>query len=275
MASGSELILRRVVVALDAATDCAAAIEMAASVAAGWGAALRAMFVEDEGLRRLAGLPFAQQVDPTTAMRSRLDEVGLRAEFAAQARQLRRELEEIAGRHDLQWSFEVTRAAIGTAALSLTEDDLVVVAVSTRPIASRMRLDSPWRRVASQLRQPMLLVPEQPTASGPVAAFYESTQAGQRALEASIRIARAGKRSLFVVMREEATQTQRVEVEALLRPGDAKVTLLTLPAVSKRDLQDFIVSSRATLLVFGRDGITGAEATESLPLLSTSALLVL
>ncbi|MCC7046188.1 MAG: hypothetical protein IT562_05705 [Alphaproteobacteria bacterium] len=275
MTGESELSFRRVVVALDPATDCAAAIEMAASVAAGWGAALRATFVEDEELLRLAALPFAQQVDPMTATRSRLDLASLQSGFVAQAQRLRHDLQAIADRHALPWSFKVTRAAIGVGALSLDEDDLVVVAVATRPIASRLHLESPWRRVLGQLRHPLLLVPERPTPAGTVAVFYEETAAGRRALEASRRIARAGKRALVVVVREDTPAARQAEIEARIRAQESMATVRTLSAVSKQHLHDFIAASRATLLVVGRDGSADLSISDLLPLSPTSAILVL
>ncbi|MCC6468982.1 MAG: hypothetical protein IT563_11740 [Alphaproteobacteria bacterium] len=275
MTGGNDLTFRRVVVALDAATDCAAAIEMAASVAAGWGASLRAMFVEDEELVRLAALPFAQQIDPVTALRSRLDAAALQSGFAAQAQQMRRDLQAIADRHALPWSFQVTRAAIGAGALCLAEDDLVVVAVTTRPIASRVHLESPWRRVLGQVRHSLLLVPERPSAAGPVAVFYEETQAGRRALDASRRIARAGKRALLVVVREDTPPALQAEIEASIRAEGSHVTLRTLSAVSKQDLHEFIAASHATLLVVGRDGSADMAITDLLPLSPTGAMLVL
>jgi K+-sensing histidine kinase KdpD len=52
----------RIVVSLDAASEIATAIDTAARLAAHWKAQLHGVFVEDEDLLNLAGLPFARQI---------------------------------------------------------------------------------------------------------------------------------------------------------------------------------------------------------------------
>ena len=54
--------IERVVVPLDAASENRTAIDTAARLAARAKAPLHGIFVEDEDLLRLAGLPFARQV---------------------------------------------------------------------------------------------------------------------------------------------------------------------------------------------------------------------
>ena len=54
--------IERVVVPLDAASETATAIDTAARLAARWQVPLHGVFIEDEELIGLAGLPFARQV---------------------------------------------------------------------------------------------------------------------------------------------------------------------------------------------------------------------
>jgi len=54
--------IERIVVALDAASELRTTIETAARLAARWRVPLHGLFVEDEELICLAGLPFASQV---------------------------------------------------------------------------------------------------------------------------------------------------------------------------------------------------------------------
>ena len=54
--------IRRVVVSVDAASETRIAIDTAARLAVRWGVPLHGVFIEDEELIGLAGLPFARQV---------------------------------------------------------------------------------------------------------------------------------------------------------------------------------------------------------------------
>jgi len=274
MASRSELTLRQVVVALDAAADFAPAIELAAIVAAGWRAALRGLFAEDERLQRLAGLPFAQQLDPVTALRSPISAEGMRAEIAALAGRMRRELESAAGRHGLSWSFEIMSTAIGRDALVLERDELLAIGVSTRPIVSQMRLGSPWQHVVDQTRQPLLLVGGRSTANGALAVLHGATEAGRRALEGAIRIAGACKRPLVIMMPEQVPESRRAAAEAEARAAGVPARLVVLRSVSPAALQS-AVSAPIDLLVVGGDGVTASQAIESLLLPSSGAVLIL
>jgi hypothetical protein len=275
MAISDELILRRVVVALDAAADFPATLEMAASVAACLGVGLHALFVEDESLRRVARLPFAQQVDAMTAARSALNEADLDAELKSLARQVRRELERVAGTHALQWSLEVSRAVIGPEALPLAGDELLVFAATSRPAARTLRLSSPWRRLADRMTQPFLLVPERPTTSGPIAVMYDTTMAGRRALDASLRIARRAGRPLIVAVPEALTPTEYREVQMRSQDATASITLLRVPVISRKTIEALVAASRVTMVVIGRDGGTAVEPMGVEPFAPFSALLVL
>ena len=54
--------IKRVIVPLDASSETSTAIDTAARLAARWRVPLHGVFIEDEELIGLAGLPFARQV---------------------------------------------------------------------------------------------------------------------------------------------------------------------------------------------------------------------
>jgi len=272
----NELSFRQVVVALDAAGDIAATIEVAASVAAAWKAELRGLLVEDERLRRLASLPFAQQMDALTALRRPFGEAELDAFIGRAVRQARRDLERIAAAHDLAWSFQSLRAMIGPEALPLGEDELLVMAAASRSAAMAARLGSPWPRVAAGLSRPFLLVPERPSARGAVVALCRAASPARRALEVSLRIARAGARPLLVLVEEAATQAELGELARRIEAGAVAASVRRIAALSRRSLGDIVRASGAGLLVIDRREIgAAADGDWSEPLSESSAVLVL
>lgn len=271
----SDNAFRRVVVALDPAADFAATIGLAATVAAGLGAMLRGLLVEDESLRRLAELPFAQQIDAVTASRSRFGMADLDLQMKSLAERIRGEMQRIADAHALAWSFETLRASISAEILSLAGDDLLAVGIKTGPASGAWRLGSPWLRVLGQVTHPILLVPERPAAAGPVMAVVGDTAAGRRALDASERIARRGRRPLIVAVSENVAEAEAAAAEAVVRAASAGSRLLRLQGSDRPSLPRLIASSKATLLVVGRDGASLEEITKAGPLPDASAILIL
>src|SRR5437660_11638103 len=98
--------IKRVVVSLDAASETGTAIDTAARLAAHWRIPLHGVFIEDEELIGLAGLPFARQVTLGTGLEPLTrDLVG--DHFRAFAERVRREFSAAADRHGVKSSFAV------------------------------------------------------------------------------------------------------------------------------------------------------------------------
>ena len=141
----------RIVVPLDAASETATAIETAVRLAARWHVAVHGVFVEDEELIGLAGLPFARQVT-LGAGSEPLTKGDIEDHFRAAAERARRELAAAAQRHDVKWSYEVVRGPL-TADTLAGEHDLVVAGATTRPVGGHFRLSSrcwSWMEVAAR-----------------------------------------------------------------------------------------------------------------------------
>src|SRR5207247_6701249 len=95
--------IRRIVVSFDAASETRIAIDTAARLAARWGVPLHGVFIEDEELIRLTGLPFARQVTLGTGPEA-LTRDHVENHFRAFAERARRELAAATDRHRVKWS---------------------------------------------------------------------------------------------------------------------------------------------------------------------------
>jgi hypothetical protein len=143
--------IERIVMPLDAASETATVIDTAVRLAARWGVALHGVFIEDEELIGLAGLPFARQVTLGAGLEP-LTKDDIEGQFRAAAERARRELAAAAEQHDVTWSFDVARGPL-TADMLAGEHDFVVAGATTRPVGSHFRL-SPrswsWMEVAAR-----------------------------------------------------------------------------------------------------------------------------
>jgi nucleotide-binding universal stress UspA family protein len=147
--------IQRIVVSLDAASETATAIDTAVRLAARWRVPLHGIFIEDEELIGLAGLPFARQVTIGAGIEP-LTKGHVEEHFRAVAERTRRELAAAAERHGVEFSFEVVRGPLAPDALC-REHDFVVAGSATRPIGDHFRISSRCWSWMAIIARPFLL----------------------------------------------------------------------------------------------------------------------
>ena len=143
--------IERIVVPLDAASETATAIDTAVRLAARWHVPVHGVFIEDEELIGLAGLPFARQVTLGAGIEP-LTRDDIEGQFRASAERARQDLAAAAEPRDITWFFEVVRGPL-TADMLAGEHDLVVAGAVTRPVGGHFRLSSrgwSWLEVAAR-----------------------------------------------------------------------------------------------------------------------------
>jgi hypothetical protein len=191
------LSIKRVVVSLDAVSETAPAIDTAARLAARWQVPLHGVFVEDEELIGLAGLPFARQVTLATGL-GPLTKDHIEDHFRAFAERSRRELAAAADRHGLEWSFEVMRGPLSAAAFG-SEHDLVVAGATTRPVGDHFRIASRWWSLTAITARPLLLAKQQWESGGSIfAVLRRRGPQSARILEIAAQIAGIFRAALTV-----------------------------------------------------------------------------
>ena len=145
--------IKRVVVPLDAASETRTAIDTAARLAARWRVPLHGVFIEDEELIGLAGLPFARQITLDAGVEP-LTKDQVEDHFRAFAERARRDLAAAMERYGVKWSFEVMRGPLPTLG---DEHDFVVAGAATRPIGDHFRLSSRCWSWMAIIARPLLL----------------------------------------------------------------------------------------------------------------------
>jgi nucleotide-binding universal stress UspA family protein len=217
--------IERVVVPLDAASENRTAIDTAARLAARAKAPLHGIFVEDEDLLHLAGLPFARQItlgadaEPLTT-----EHVELHLRIAAE--RARRELLAAAKRHGVECSFKVVRGSSESALTGASERDLVVAGGLTRPIAGHFRVECRWWSSTEVTPGPFLLARHAWSASGSVVVVLRDRGAASaRLLDAAAQIAQAVDRVLTVICPPAVAGPERFEKWIADRLADHPVRL--------------------------------------------------
>jgi hypothetical protein len=199
--------IERIVVSLDAVSDIHAAIAAAARLAVRWNAAFHGVFVEDEDLLRLAGLPFARQVSLGAGAEA-LTAAQAARQLRAFAETARRELAAAARRHDLRWSFEIVH---GAAAVTTAAGDFIVACAASRPIGAHFRIDTQPRRAVAPGSGSLLLMHPVRAGRTVVTVLHDREPASGRVLEAAAQFAEAADASLVVVCASKLARDKRFE----------------------------------------------------------------
>lgn len=113
---------RRITVVLLDIPQSQQLLALGANIASLLKAEIEGVFVEDDALFRLTGLPFLREFRWGSRDEMRLDPSRLMQEWRAMAKQTREALEESANRAGLDWSFRVWRGEFGTALGQLATD---------------------------------------------------------------------------------------------------------------------------------------------------------
>jgi len=267
--SEQEFIIRRILVDLDASTHSLAALEAAAGLAASLGAELIGLFVEDENLVHLAGLPFAHEVRSPSASRRRMSSDQMEAQLHLQASQARRAMADAAGRAQAKWRFETVRGQVTASVLAAAlEADMLAMGRISRPLSRRSRLGSTAREASLRTKGPVLLMPQGSDLSYPVLVTYDGTAAARQALMTATQMAKAGGDNLSVLLigdSAEKVQVLREAVASQLAAFNIATTYHWLPQATVEKLAEVIHAAEDCVLVLGGDNpLLEAEAIQDL-----------
>jgi nucleotide-binding universal stress UspA family protein len=209
-----DLIIRRILVALDESPHSQAALEAAADLAARFRAELQGLFVEDVNLLRLAELPFTQEVGLFSPSRRRLDAQGVERQLRVQARRVHRALIAAAERAQVRWSFRVARGAIPTELLAAASGvDLIILGKAGWSLARRRRLGSTARTVAFRAPSLTLILQEGTRLGTPVVAVYDGSALARRALIAAAALAKEDEGALVVILADGPDAVRQLQEE--------------------------------------------------------------
>jgi len=223
-------VIKRVIVPLDAASETNTAIDTASRLAARWQVPLHGVFIEDEELIGLAGLPFARQVTLGTGPEP-LTKDQVEGHFRAFAERARRDLAAAADRHNVKWSFETVRGPLAPEMLG-GEHDLVVAGAASRPIGDHFRIAArSWSWMAI-VTQPVLLAKRQWESGGSVFALLRRQDPkSARVLEIASQIAGFRGGTLTVSAGFAGSDDFTAWVSQLL--GERSLNLQTEPAATE------------------------------------------
>lgn len=264
----SEVLMRRVLVLLDASRTGLAAVETAARMAAQAQAELTGLFVEDAALLRSAALPFAREINLVSASLRPLSTAEVERRLRAQAAALRVQLESTAQRFSVHWSLQVSRGEVNAATVGATQpDDVLIVQVGPPTGIQRGHRGAQVAALASLAQCPVLVLtgPAKLSASQEIAVLIDDASSENTALPRAGIMARAEHRALAVLGAPCAHPAKRTSaVRDWLRAHRLSATVTTLPSDQISALIAAMRPTSGRTLVFrqGTMGLAGSRLAE-------------
>jgi hypothetical protein len=224
--------IERIFVILDATVETQATIASAVRLAARSKMPLHAVFVEEEDLLKLLGLPVARHIVPG-ADDATLTASDVELHWRAAAARARADLVAAAQAQAVQCSFEIVRGAAETVLASMAERDLVIASARTRPVAGHFRVPSRWVAAVAIASGPFLLAQgERGTRAGVVVLLHERSAATARLLLAAAQLTEPGGARLTVIAPPAfaAAKSLRDWIREQLEPAAEQLHIEAAPA---------------------------------------------
>ncbi len=246
------VLIKRILVALDASGHSRAALEAAARLAARIDAELIGLFVEDEVLIRTAALPFTREVRSLSITGELGSGLDMERQLDAQARRAKRLLHRLAVEAGLASSFRVVRGDVKAKLLAASREvDLITLGRLGYSARFLPRIGSIARGVMLEASCPVLVLHHGVRLHPSVVVLYDGSEGADRALHLAAQIThRAEPKALMILY--EATDarkapTLRARVNQVLSPYAVRVAL--------QPSHKFSFIQMASLFPRGRDGL--------------------
>lgn len=258
---------RRVVVAFDWGSENAGAVELVTALAERLRAELKAMFVEDIDLMRLAEHPHVFAFSALSATGQQLAAEHLRRVLRSRLARSREAIEAAAERRQLKYAFEVRQGRLLAEALKAAEsEDLVILSwTASGGTTSFGPGQAPPMVIAQALaeahaRSVLLLHPGAP-AGGSLVLAYDGSAGADAALLAALEVADEDGGAIEVALLSGRTAEIERWAEAIRRTladypaggGRFRARLIALPGGGMEDVCRTAARLGASLIVLGAD----------------------
>ena len=119
---------RSVLLTVESASISTTSVEIAVAIAASLQSSLHGLFIENEDLLRVAGLPFTREISFTTAEERPTDSDIMQRSLQSMASSFKKSIKQAAGLSNIPWSFDYVSSSLQKdAALSREEFSFTVV----------------------------------------------------------------------------------------------------------------------------------------------------
>ena len=177
------LVIRRILVALDDSAHSRAALQAAAKLAARFDAELLGVFVEDTNLFRAAQSPIAREIGLFSATRRRMSLQEIERQLRVQAHRVQRAFSRALERQKIEGSFRVARGAIIAQLLDAAyEADILILGKAGGSPVRRRQVGSTTRAAVMEAPKLTLILRNGTRLEPPLLVLHDGSTLSQKGL---------------------------------------------------------------------------------------------
>lgn len=243
-----QVITQRILVALDRSPHSTAALRTSARLAARLQVELHGLFVEDDRLLRLCNSPFSREIGLFTAAVRPLESLAVERTLRVMAAELRQQLAYVAAEAQVQWHFHVRRGVIEQILLAEAEN-VLMLGVGRTNRYMRRGLGTTARRLAQEIRHPLLLLGQQSDFTDATTVVYDGSQRAQRALTLALQLHRYTADTLTILLLSPAEDQHEIKEQFDRELSDDDVRPKIIPTAHKEALRRAIRAVNGMLIL--------------------------
>lgn len=254
----SGVLIRRILVAVDASEDATAALEAAVELASATGAEIRGVFVEEERLLRAGRLSMCREISLFSEESRKIEHRDLERQLRAHARRIQAQLQQAAERAQVPWSFNTLRGEVVSELRRAARDsDLLALGATGRSYG-----DPPGSTVdelVSEAPSPVLILRRATRLGLGVHALYDGTEAGRRAVALAGELSRREQPPLtvFLLADDDTGSLMAERLGGWLTERGIQPRFRRLPPDETGRLSELLSAERCGLFVAPRSGFQG------------------
>ncbi|MEE9215826.1 MAG: universal stress protein [Anaerolineales bacterium] len=266
--------IRRILVAIDASPQSLAALEAAAELAAGIGAELVGVYVEDINLIRLAALPVVLETGGASARTRQLDGNRMDRQLRNQAALAAQAMAAAASRAQVRWSFTVARGSIEAELLQAAKEaDLFIL--GRAGWSGKRKLGSTARKLVAEGPNRTLVIERRERLQPTLMTVFDGSDQSQRALDTAISL--GGYLAVGIVADdEEQARALQSEVAAKLDLQGLEARYRWLVRADTKELANMVRPQEECILILPGESplLKGKSLSEAIDEFECPVLLV-
>lgn len=253
MMTGEGLLLRRIIVAMDASNHSFSALEAGVVLAENLDVELLGIYVEDTNLLNLAGLPSARELLLSSATELAIDSRSMERSLRLHASRAEEALREATLHRQVRSQFQVVRGHIADTLVASTLDEDLLILSHGRPHPGNVAI-----RVARRASRSVMLVRHGVPCRSPVMLVYDGSHSALKALQVAARLASGnGLELLILVPARDSRASHQLQQEASehLPSANLMITYSVIPNPELDTLMSVVHEQGGGLLVLYGDEV--------------------
>jgi len=250
------ICVERILVSLDNSRHSLAALQAAVELAQHYKAELKAVFVEDITLLRLAEMPFCYEVGEYTATVRKISTDDLSRGISVQSQWVTQSFRKTVNKTDLNAEILIRRGNINEMIdqESLKSDLIIIGKTGTNP-SGRRRLGSTAKALLKNHLIPLLLVEEDSRLGTPLMVYYDHFPLAKTCLETARTL--LDSEETLVILLEEDNPEDDIKAREYLRQWsvehDVKISIQAIKIRTIRRFFRIIEGLKTGLLILPHD----------------------